>query len=261
MNDEEIDLLEVSRILLEGKKKIFLICIFCMLLAIIYIMVAPRVYQSTARLHVQPTTVVSNEGSVSIENNQQFTQRVNTYVNIINGQDVAEVVKNIEKSDKADGSNHLMGNFVPLQVSAKAIKNTEIIEITVTGNDSQEAQQVNQFFIDSLLKKVKETTDVEMSTINGELSRVNADDSKKDQIKSVETKIEIISPASLNTQPTKPKRMITLVLSLVIGILLGCGCTIAQGLWTRKIYTKNTIEEQLQLPVLGIVSEKKDSVL
>ena len=64
-----------------------------------------------------------------------------------------------------------------------------------------------------------------------------------------------LEEATLPERPIKPRKALTLALAAILGLLAGSGFVLARELLDRKIRTASDVEEQLALPVLGVVPD------
>ena len=67
--------------------------------------------------------------------------------------------------------------------------------------------------------------------------------------------VQVVDAATLPDEPIKPRKALTMALSLVLGLLAGTGFVVARSLMYRKIRTADDIEQELQLPVLGMIPD------
>lgn len=71
----------------------------------------------------------------------------------------------------------------------------------------------------------------------------------------VPNEVQVVDTATLPEQPIKPKKALTMALSLILGIICGAGFVIARSMLNRKIRTADDVEQQLGLPVLGLIPD------
>jgi capsular polysaccharide biosynthesis protein len=71
----------------------------------------------------------------------------------------------------------------------------------------------------------------------------------------VPNEVQIVDAATLPEKPVKPRKALTMMLALLLGILCGTGCTVVRSLLNRKINTADDVEQYLQLPVLGMIPD------
>ena len=75
----------------------------------------------------------------------------------------------------------------------------------------------------------------------------------------VPTEVQVVDEATLPEKPIKPRKLLTMVLALFLGLFGGTGYTIARTLLNRKIRTAADVEQYLELPVLGVIPEAKSA--
>ena len=71
----------------------------------------------------------------------------------------------------------------------------------------------------------------------------------------VPNEVQVVDAATLPEKPVKPRKVLTMALALVLGLLAGTGGTVARSLLNRKINTTDDVEQYLQLPVLGMIPD------
>lgn len=71
----------------------------------------------------------------------------------------------------------------------------------------------------------------------------------------VPNEVQIVDSATLPEKPIKPKKGLTLLLSLILGLLAGSGFVVTRYLMNRRIRTSEDVEQQFGLPVLGMVPD------
>ena len=71
----------------------------------------------------------------------------------------------------------------------------------------------------------------------------------------VPNEVQVIDEATLPEHPIEPRKARTLALAAILGLLVGSGFVLARELLDRKIRTASDVEEQLALPVLGVVPD------
>ncbi|MBR1885771.1 MAG: chain-length determining protein [Schwartzia sp.] len=72
--------------------------------------------------------------------------------------------------------------------------------------------------------------------------------------------IQVVDPPTLPEKPIKPRKLLTLALSVVLGLLLGGGYAVGDSMLNRTIDTEKDVEKYIGLPVLGLVPEEKSLV-
>ena len=69
-----------------------------------------------------------------------------------------------------------------------------------------------------------------------------------------QTNIAVLNPATPPTEPSKPKLVLNILVSMFVGMLLGVGLALALELSKRRVRSSSDLAEALGLPVLGAVS-------
>lgn len=150
-----IDLLELAEYLW---KRIFIIGAATLLggaLVFAYtILLVTPLYSSSAMLYVNNGSISLGGTSVSIDNGDLTASRslVETYLVILNSRETLEEV--IEEAG-------LSYNYIELgkMISASAVNDTEVFEVTVTSEDPQEASEIANTIVKVLPTRIKSIVD------------------------------------------------------------------------------------------------------
>jgi len=70
----------------------------------------------------------------------------------------------------------------------------------------------------------------------------------------VQTNIAVLNPASLPTEPSKPKILLNVSISIFLGALLGVSIALLLELVNRRVHSAEDLVEAIDLPVLAIIS-------
>ena len=68
--------------------------------------------------------------------------------------------------------------------------------------------------------------------------------------------VRVVEPATVGPDPIRPRKALNLVLGLIVGLLGGTGLALFLEYLRRAIRTPNDVNEQLQLPVLGMIPKR-----
>jgi len=71
----------------------------------------------------------------------------------------------------------------------------------------------------------------------------------------VSNEVQVVDMATLPENPVKPNKALTLMLSLLLGLIVGCGYAITYEMLNRKIRTPEDVQSYLGLPVLGSIPD------
>jgi len=71
----------------------------------------------------------------------------------------------------------------------------------------------------------------------------------------ISNEVQVVDTATLPEKPVKPNKSLTLILSLLLGLIVGCGYAITYEMLNRKIRTPEDVENYLGLPLLGSIPD------
>lgn len=71
----------------------------------------------------------------------------------------------------------------------------------------------------------------------------------------VPNEVQVIDEATLPEKPIKPRKLLTLAIAAILGILAGSGYTVVKARMYHKIRSSEDVEQYLQLPVLGSIPD------
>lgn len=156
MEEQEftIDLLEVLNIVKRHSRQIVKVTAGCLVVACLYLLIAKPVYESEALLQIK----VSHGLSSSLLNGPEginvalIQQRMSTFAQVLTSRGVVEPV--MEQQKKETGGKILAYESYAKRITASPVRNTEILQIKVSGNSAEEARKTNQRLLESFLKKI-----------------------------------------------------------------------------------------------------------
>ncbi len=156
MEEKEItiDLLEVVTIIKEHMRQILKVTAGCLILACLYLLIAKPAYESEALLRVSlPKGIASSPLSGTEGGNVALIQQqMSTLAEILVSQDVVKPV--MEEEAKEDEEAKLTYASYVKRITTKPVKNTEILQISVSGATPEDAQKTGQRLLDSFLSKI-----------------------------------------------------------------------------------------------------------
>ena len=165
MNEQEIDLLELWQILNANRKKIAAITGGFLVLAGAYLMVAAPTYQSTSLLRMKQEKGLSDSilSQLPVGNTQQMNQKMNTNAEILKSRNV--VIPVIKKTEELkNGKYPDYDGYVKGRITTKPFKDTEILELNVTGPTPEKAREANQLLVEGFLNRLAELSHEESAT-------------------------------------------------------------------------------------------------
>jgi capsular exopolysaccharide synthesis family protein len=239
------------------------------LVAIVYVAAATKTYEAESDLLVTPvsSTDITLTSLGLLRDSTDPTQPVETAARLITNVDVAERAREGLGSSKSP--NELLE-----QVSAAPVAGSNIVAITGSSSDPQEAADIANAFaaaivdertaqmhaqidktLPSLEAQLKATPDQavgpeSVSAVIVELQTLKAAD---DPTMRVETKAEV------PTGPASPKPLLSIVGGIIAGLALGIGAAFAaQGLDPR-LRRETQLRRMYQLPVLARIPKENNA--
>ena len=195
--EQIIDLKEVGRVLIKKRRKIINITVACMVLGGAYAFLAPSTYQSTSMLRIKQAQGLSNSvlSSANAYSDSMSRQLMNTDAEILKSRNVVEPVITAIEDPEGTGNAPTYEDFVKTRIETKPYKETELLQVSVTGNSPEQAQEANQLLIDTFLKRLAEISHVEQRTTREFLQKrvVTA----KSELEQAENKYDLETAARL----------------------------------------------------------------
>lgn len=227
--EEEISLQEILFILRKRSKLIILITIISMLITglITFCIIKPQ-YKSTTTLMVgkpEAGLALSPDSPMSIQEIQTNRLLVPTYAEIAKSRSVLNKV--IEKLD-LDITYEEMRE----KTDVSLLKDTELISISVTDEDPDEATRITNKLAESFSNKIKELMKLE--------------------------NIQVIDKAIPNDKPIKPRPVLNMAISFILGIMIGIFAAFLMEYLDTTIKSQEDIERYLDLPVIGNIPYIKE---
>ena len=161
--EQIIDLKEVGRVLVKKRRKIINITVACMVLGGAYGLIAPSTYQSTSMLRIKQSQGLSNSvlSSANGYSDSMARQLMNTDAEILKSRNVVEPVISAIEDPEGTGKAPTYEEFVKTRIETKPYKETELLQVSVTGKSPEQAQEANQLLIDTFLKRLADISHVE----------------------------------------------------------------------------------------------------
>ncbi|WP_416182319.1 GumC family protein [Acidaminococcus timonensis] len=189
MNEQEIDLRELWQIVRTNQKTIAKITGVFLGVAVAYLIIVPNTYQSTALLRIKQERGLASSimEQLPMGNAQLTKQQMNTNAEILKSRHV--VIPVIEQTEEEkDGKYPRYEDYVKDHIVTKPYKDTEILEVDVTGKTPEKAQEANQLLVQGFLDRLTELSHAESSATREFLEqRVK---SSKKELDDAETKLK-----------------------------------------------------------------------
>ena len=156
MEEQEItiDLLEVLNIVKRHSRQIVKVTAGCLVVACLYLLIAKPVYESEALLQIKAqhglaSSLLNGPEGINVA---LIQQRMSTFAQVLTSRGVVEPV--MEQEAKETGGKELAYESYVKRITASPVKNTEILQIKVSGKSAEEAQKTNQRLLESFLQKI-----------------------------------------------------------------------------------------------------------
>ena len=179
-------------------------------------------YQSHARLFVSTSDQTASQ---AFQGGTFAIQRVSSYADLVNGQELASrVIKRVGLD--------LTPAELSEKINATVVPDTVLLQIAATDPDPQRAQEIGQATAEELTGFVRE-----LETPEGK--------------QNAPIKATIVDPADLPDVPVAPQPLRNIGLAVVLGLLLGIGLAVVRELLDTTVKGPDDIGELTEAPVLG----------
>src|SRR3954465_8964306 len=179
-------------------------------------------YRSSSRLFVSTTEQSTSD---AYQGGLFSIQRVSSYADLVNGQELAKRV-----------IGDLKLNMDPAQlskeISATVVPDTVILEVSATDSDPRQAQRIAR-------------------TVATELTKFVSDLETPPGRRNAPIKASVVDSADLPTSPVSPQPVRNLGLAFVLGLLLGVGLAVIRELLDTSVKGAKDIAQITDTPVLG----------
>ncbi|WP_370842601.1 GumC family protein [Megasphaera sp.] len=190
MEEITIDLKDLFQVVMANKKKIAAITAAFMIAGGAYLCIASPVYQSTSLLRIKQDKGLGDSlmSKVSGGNTLDDKQRMMTDAEILKSRNV--VLPVIEKTEERDDDGKLPDyeGYVKSHIVTKPYKDTEILEVDVTGKTPEQAQEANNLIVQGFMNRLTELSHDEQKRTREFLEqRLGA---SKDELSKAEDKLQ-----------------------------------------------------------------------
>lgn len=218
---EELDLKEIFKVIWGGRKLIITLTIIAIIIAAIYsfVLQTPKYQSSTTLVLTKAETTTDAGTSVTTTDVTMNQKLISTYSEILKSKSVlSQVISNLEIANLTEGE--LRSN-----VTVTAIKDTEVIKITVSNENSEYAKRIA-----NEIGKVFSAKISEMYKINN--------------VYTLDVAEAPSSPYNINP----PKYM---TIAAIVAIFVSCAYLIIRSLFDTTVKSAEEIEKALKVPVIA----------
>lgn len=208
MEENSIDLQELLAILLKNLRKIAYITVTFLVVAMLYLLFTPRVYESESLLRIkQPQGLGSSLLDVVPGANTAATaQLMSTYAEILKSRSVIEPV--IEETEKQDdkGKYPSYESYIKSRITTTPFKNTEILKVTVNANTPEDAQKANKLVVEGFLERLTGLSRAEQRTTKEFIAGRVAE--SKNELNNAESALQVYKEKNKLIDPSENMKVI-----------------------------------------------------
>lgn len=218
---EEIDLKELLGLFWSKKTQIILIILIFMLLGVIYTIgfVTPK-YSSSTTLVLASNNNQTTANTITATDITVNSKLVSTYSEIVKSKNIIrQVISNLGmKLDEDD---------LRKNVTVSSVKDTELIEITVTNENPSYSAKIANEIAKVFIAKVKEIYNIE--------------------------NIQIVDEAEVETTPSNINHPKDVMIFTFIGVVVACGYVLIANMLDTTIKTAEEVERIFKMPVIATI--------
>lgn len=218
---EEIDLKELIGLFWSKKTQIILIVLIFMLLGVIYTIgfITPK-YSSSTTLVLASNNNQATANTITATDITVNSKLVSTYSEIVKSKNIIrKVISNL--GIKLD-EDELRKN-----VTVSSVKDTELIEITVTNENPSYSAKIANEIAKVFIAKIKEIYNIE--------------------------NIQIVDEAEVETEPSNIHHQKDIMIFTFIGIVVAAGYVLIANMLDTTIKTAEEVEKEFKIPVLATI--------
>lgn len=151
-----IDLQELLQILNSKKKTIAAVTAVCVACAGLYLIIVPPTYESVSMLRVKQDQGLGDSilANLPTGNATETQQRMSTDAEILKSRSVVIPVIQATEQPDSDGQYPGYDSYVKGHITTVPFKNTEILQVSVTGKSPAQAQEANKLLVQGFLKRL-----------------------------------------------------------------------------------------------------------
>lgn len=218
---EEIDLKELLGLFWSKKTQIILIVLIFMLLGVIYTIgfVTPK-YSASTTLVLASNNNQSTANTITATDITVNSKLVSTYSEIVKSKNIIrQVISNL--GIKLD-EDELRRN-----VTVSSVKDTELIEITVTNENPSYSAKIANEIAKVFIAKIKEIYNIE--------------------------NIQIVDEAEVETEPSNIHHQKDIMIFTFVGLVIAAGYVLVANMLDTTIKTAEEVEKEFKIPVLATI--------
>ena len=225
-NEEiELDIGRVIRVVLDRAWLVALITVLCAAIAIAgtYFLITPQ-YQASAKFYVNNNSRMPGDSASSMTSGDLSTSRnlVDSYLVILNTKETILDVIDYAGCD-------LTYREIKGMITAEAVNETEIFQVTITSPNPEEALQIANAIVEVLPKRIS-------TIIDG-------------------TSAKVVETAVLPAKPSSPSYPKNAVIGALLGFVMVAAIIVLREIFDVTIRSEEDINQCCKLPILAAVPD------
>lgn len=237
--------------------------------AIVYVKVAPRTYQAQSEMLVQASSSSSNGTLAALPVLHQTgdpTEDVLTAASLVTTQPVAAAVVKSLRLRESPAS--VLGD-----VQATPIGQTGLVAVQATASSPRRAQQVADEFVKQTIAlstaRMHAAIRLTLPTLQGQLQHVPAAQrygpgslgEQVDELQQLQTQndptLVSVAPATLPSSPSSPRTKLSIVAGLIGGLLVGVAAAFLSHAVETRLRREDQLRERSDLQILARIPRQR----
>ncbi|WP_038155275.1 GumC family protein [Veillonella magna] len=213
--EETIDLVELWHTIREHTSFIVKTTAVCILLAGLYLAIATPTYQSVALLRVKQSQGLGDSmlSSLASGNPLQSKQQMSTDAEILKSRQVVIPVIEATQEPNDEGKYPEYEGFVKKHITTTPFKDTDIMQVAMTADTAEGAQEANKLLVNGFLKRLTELSQNEKKVIRQFLEKRVV--SSKKELQAAEDKLQAYQSDNKIFSPTDQMKGLTDKISML----------------------------------------------
>ena len=228
MNEENINISDILDALKKRYKIIIAITLaFTIIAGLVSFFVIKPKYEVTTKLFIgkeQTKTQDFNSNDITM-----YQKLLSTYAEVVTTNDLVEKAIESGNIKLKEGSMNETLRYVEKNLKVTPRADTQILEISYTGTDKQEAVNIVQNITDQFIKESKKLIP--------------------------DGNIKVIQKAKIPEKPVSPNKKLNILIAFVLGLMVSIGLSLLLEFMDNTYKSKEELEKVSGLPVLGTIPE------
>lgn len=187
--------------------------------AVSFFLIKPK-YEASTKLFIGKEIGETTQSNYNSSDVTMYQNLLKTYVDVIKTNDL---INNAIKDTSIEASSQAILS----KLTVEAVASTQILRISYTSTDKEEAKDV----VDAISKEFIDKSKMLISNAN----------------------VQIVENVRLPESPVSPNKKLNIAVAFVLGLMVGVGLALILEFMDNTFKEKSQIEAILELPVLGTI--------